>query len=178
MTSSNFKVNFVEPMVHIYQREFRRTMFELYFICNFRDLPTHVRDVVESDIRDAVIKLCIGELDNQKRLEKAQSVIKIGKFLSKYCQFLTQNGQFLGWNRIFQTNSPGIRRRDIIQQLGTNLWIALRRKKLSIPNICTFYRCGSKKKHFQKARAIKRNRQDRRHRNQGSTTTSSARALT
>jgi len=140
MTSSNFKVNFVEPMVHIYQREFRRTMFELYFICNFRDLPTHVRDVVESDIRDAVIKLCIGELDNQKRLEKAQSVIKIGKFLSKYCQFLTQNGQFLGWNRIFQTNSPGIRRRDIIQQLGTNLWIALRRKKLSIPNICTFYR--------------------------------------
>jgi len=43
------------------------------------DLPTHVRDVVESDIRDAVIKLCIGELDNQKRLEKAQSVIKIDK---------------------------------------------------------------------------------------------------
>ena len=95
MTSSNFKVNFVEPMVHIYQREFRRTMFELYFICNFRDLPTHVRDVVESDIRDAVIKLCIGELDNQKRLEKAQSVIKIGKFLSKYCQFLTEMVNFL-----------------------------------------------------------------------------------
>ena len=50
---------------------------------NFRDLPTHVKDVVESDIRDAVIKLCIGELDNQKRLEKAQSVIKIGRFASK-----------------------------------------------------------------------------------------------
>ena len=95
MTSSNFKVNFVEPMVHIYQREFRRTMFELYFICNFRDLPTHVRDVVESDIRDAVIKLCIGELDNQKRLEKAQSVIKIGKFTSKYCRFLLEMVNFL-----------------------------------------------------------------------------------
>ena len=65
-------------------------MFEVDFICNFRDLPTHVRDVVESDIRDAVIKLCIGELDNQKRLEKAQSVIKIGKFTSKYCQFFTK----------------------------------------------------------------------------------------
>merc|ERR1712168_598138 len=44
-----------------------------------KDLPEHVQKVIESDIRDAVIKLCIGELDNQKRLEKAQSVIKIDK---------------------------------------------------------------------------------------------------
>merc|ERR1711887_392886 len=44
-----------------------------------KDLPEHVQKVVESDIRDAVIKLCIGELDNQKRIEKAQSVIKIDK---------------------------------------------------------------------------------------------------
>ena len=96
MTSSNFKVNFAEPMVHIYQRKYRLTIYAFVFICNFRDLPTHVRDVVESDIRDAVIKLCIGELDNQKRLEKAQSVIKIGKFSSEYFRFLTKNCQFLG----------------------------------------------------------------------------------
>merc|ERR1711917_155481 len=60
------------------------------------DLPTHVRDVVESDIRDAVIKLCIGELDNQKRLEKAQSVIKIGKLTRNIPSFFIKNGQLLG----------------------------------------------------------------------------------
>lgn len=54
-----------------------------------------MRDVVESDIRDAVIKLCIGELDNQKTLEKAQSVIKIGKFSSKYFRFLTKIVNFV-----------------------------------------------------------------------------------
>ena len=74
----------------------RRTIYAFDIICNYRDLPAHVRDVVESDIRDAVIKLCIGELDNQKRLEKAQSVIKIGKFRSKYFRFLTKNSHFLG----------------------------------------------------------------------------------
>ena len=133
MTSSNFKVNFVEPMVHIYQRKFRRSMFELYFICNFRDLPTHVRDVVESDIRDAVIKLCIGELDNQKRLEKAQSVIKIGKFISKYCQFLTQNGQFLGWNMIFSDKQPWHTKKRYYTAVGNEFMDSPKKKKTLNP---------------------------------------------
>ena len=72
---------------------------ELKLIWYLRDLPKHVKDVVESDIRDAVIKLCIGELDNQKRLEKAQSVIKIGKFREND-HFLTVTVTFDTKNRL------------------------------------------------------------------------------
>lgn len=114
----------------------------------------------------------------KKDSRKLNQWLKLVSLARNIFDFWLKIVNFLVEIDFFQTNSPGIRRRDIIQQLGTNLWIALRRKKLSIPNICTFYRWGSKKKHFQKARAIKRNRQDRLHRNQGMTITSGARVLT
>ena len=87
----------------------------------FRDLPEHVQKVIESDIRDAVIKLCIGELDNQKRLEKAQSVIKIGTLADLRHIFVRPHKTH---NYILKIRSPGIQRRDIIQQWEQSLRIA------------------------------------------------------
>ena len=178
MTSSNFKVNFAEPMVHIYQRKYRRTIYAFVFVYailgTFQLMwGTLSKAIFETQLSNYALVNLIIKKDSRKLnqwLKLVSLARNIFDFWRKILTFLVEIG-------FFQTNSPGIRRRDIIQQLGTNLWIALRRKKLSIPNICTFYRWGSKKKHFQKTRAIKRNRQDRLHRNQGMTITSGARVL-
>ena len=124
------------------------------FTLNFSDLPKHVKDVVESDIRDAVIKLCIGELDNQKRLEKAQSVIKIGKLTLKYCPGLKM-ANFLIKISFFSDKQPWHTKKRYYTAVGNEFMDSAKKKKTLNPKYMYLLSLRLKEETFTKSQGDK-----------------------
>ena len=46
----------------------------------FRHIPHEINEIIERDIRETVIKLCIGEIEDESMLDLSQTIITIRKF--------------------------------------------------------------------------------------------------